>query len=186
MFARTLRRMRAFRRFARARRGSAAVEFALVLMPFFLLTFGLAEVAMVGLAQTSLDFAVSETARQIRTGRAQMGGTTEAQIRAQLCDEINNFIVMSCDGNLHLDVRRFDSFTDASNNALNPIQNNTFNAGGMGYQPGQPSDIVVVRAYYSWKVITPLFEPIFQNVSGGQRVLVSTMMFRNEPYMLSP
>jgi Flp pilus assembly protein TadG len=51
--------MKAFRRFARARRGSAAVEFALVLMPFFLLTFGLAEVAMVGFAQTNLDF-VSE------------------------------------------------------------------------------------------------------------------------------
>ncbi|MEZ5956833.1 MAG: TadE/TadG family type IV pilus assembly protein [Hyphomonadaceae bacterium] len=178
--------MRAFRRFARARRGSAAVEFALVAMPFFLLTFGLAEVAMIGFAQTSLDFGVSETARQIRTGRAQMSGVTEAQIRAELCDEINNFIVMGCDGNLFLDVRRFSSFVDASNNAMNPVQNNSFDSGGMGYQPGQPSDIVVVRAYYRWRVITPLFEPIFQNVSGGERVLVSTMMFRNEPYMLNP
>jgi hypothetical protein len=52
----------------------------------------------------------------------------------------------------------------------------------MGYQPGQPSDIVVVRAYYRWKVMTPLFEPIFQNISGGERILVSTMMFRNEPF----
>lgn len=186
MFARTLRRMRAFRRFARARRGSAAVEFALVLMPFFLLTFGLAEVAMIGFAQTSLDFAVSETSRQIRTGRAQMGGVTEAQIRAELCDEINNFIVMGCDGNLYLDVRRFSSFVDASNNAMNPVQNNNFNTGGMGYQPGQPSDIVVVRAYYRWRVITPLFEPIFQNISGGERILVSTMMFRNEPFAVTP
>jgi Flp pilus assembly protein TadG len=182
MFARTLRKMRAFRRFARARRGSAAVEFALVLMPFFLLTFGLAEVAMIGFAQTSLDFAVSETARQIRTGQAQMGNVSEAQIKAQLCDEINNFIVMGCDGNLFLDVRRFTSFTDANNSALNPIQNNNFSSAGMGYQPGQSSDIVVVRAYYRWSVITPLFEPIFQNVSGGQRILVSTMMFRNEPF----
>ena len=182
MFSRALRRMKALRRFARARRGSAAVEFALVLMPFFLLTFGLAEVSMIGFAQTSLDFAVSETARQIRTGQAQTTGVTEAQIRAQLCSELNNFIVMGCDGNLYLDVRRFNSFVDASNNAQAPIQNNQFNSGGMGYQPGQPSDIVVVRAYYRWKVMTPLFEPIFQNISGGERILVSTMMFRNEPY----
>jgi Flp pilus assembly protein TadG len=182
MFARTQFRMRAFRRFARARRGSAAVEFAFVLMPFFLLTFGLAEVAMIGFAQTSLDFAVSETGRQIRTGQAQMNGVSEAQIKAQLCDEINNFIVMGCDGNLYLDVRRFNSFTDANNNALNSVQNNNFSAAGMGFQPGDPSDIVVVRAYYRWKVITPLFEPIFENVSGGQRILVSTMMFRNEPF----
>jgi Flp pilus assembly protein TadG len=87
--------MKAFRRFARARRGSAAVEFALVLMPFFLLTFGLAEVSMIGFAQTSLDFAVSETARQIRTGQAQTNGVTEAQIRTQLCSELNNFISIS-------------------------------------------------------------------------------------------
>lgn len=186
MVARTLRRMRAFRRFARARRGSAAVEFALVLMPFFLLTFGLAEIAMIGFAQTSLDFGVSEVSRQIRTGRAQMGGVTEAQIKTQLCDEINNFIVMGCNGNLFLDVRRFDSFVAASNNAQNPIQNNTFNGGGMGYQNSQPSDIVVVRAYYRWQVMTPLFEPVFQNISGGQRILVSTMMFRNEPFATTP
>ena len=98
------------------------------------------------------------------------------------CNEINNFIVMGCDGNLYLDVRRFSSFVDASNGAQAPIQNNQFNTGGMGYQPGQPSDIVVVRAYYRWKVMTPLFEPIFQNISGGERILVSTMMFRNEPF----
>ncbi|MEQ1819445.1 MAG: TadE/TadG family type IV pilus assembly protein [Terricaulis sp.] len=185
MFSRALRRMKAFRRFARARRGTAAVEFALVLMPFFLLTFGLAEVSMIGFAQTSLDFAVSETARQIRTGQAQTNGVTEAQIRTQLCTQINKFIVMGCDGNLYLDVRRFSSFVDASNGAQAPIQNNQFNTGGMGYQPGQPSDIVVVRAYYRWKVMTPLFEPIFQNISGGERILVSTMMFRNEPFTAS-
>ncbi|MBX3429500.1 MAG: pilus assembly protein [Hyphomonadaceae bacterium] len=185
MFARALRRMKAWRRFSVARRGSVAVEFALVLMPFFLLTFGLAEVSMIGFAQTSLDFAVSETARQIRTGQAQMNGVTEAQIKTQLCSELNNFIVMGCDGNLFLDVRRFSSFVDASNNAQTPIQNNEFNTAGMGYQPGQPSDIVVVRAYYRWKVMTPLFEPVFQNISGGERILVSTMMFRNEPYASS-
>lgn len=182
MFARAQRRMKTFRRFGRARRGSAAVEFALVLMPFFLLTFGLVEIAMIGLAQTSLDFAVSETSRQIRTGRAQLANMTEGQIKAQLCDEINNFIVMGCDGSLYLDVRRFDSFVSASNNAQNPIQNNTFNNSGMAYQDSQPSDIVVVRAYYRWKVLTPMFESVFQNVSGGERILVSTMMFRNEPF----
>jgi len=182
MFARALTSMRLWRRFGRARRGSAAVEFALVLMPFFLLTFGLAEVAMLGFAQTSLDFGVSETARQIRTGEAQIGGVTEGQIKAELCDELNNFLVLNCDGNLYLDVDRFDSFVAANNGANNPIQNNAFNSGGMGYTPGAPSDIVVVRAYYRWKIMTPMFEPVFQNISGGQRILVSTMMFRNEPY----
>jgi Flp pilus assembly protein TadG len=182
MFARTLVKLKTRQRFGRARSGSAAVEFALVLMPFFLLTFGLAEVAMLGLAQTSLDFAVSEVARQIRTGQAQQTGVSESQIKAQLCSELNNFIVMGCDGNLYLDVDNFASFVDAGNGANQPIQNNQFNGAGMGYTPGGPDAIVVVRAYYRWQIMTPLFEPVFQNVSGGQRIIVSTMMFRNEPF----
>jgi Flp pilus assembly protein TadG len=182
MFARVLARVKAFRRFGKSRRGSAALEFALVVMPFFLLTFGLAEISMIGFAQTSLNFAVSETARQIRTGRAQLDGVSAGEIHDQLCTELNRFIVMGCENNLFLDVDRFDSFVDADNGAQDPIQDGEFVAAGFGYTPGAASDIVVVRAYYRWKVMTPLFEPVFQNVSGGERILVATMMFRNEPY----
>jgi Flp pilus assembly protein TadG len=181
MFARLLPNLKTLRRFGRARRGAAAVEFAMIAMPFFLLTFGMAEIAMLGIAQSSLDFAVSETARQIRTGRAQTGGVTGAEIKAELCDQANNFMLMSCDSNLFLDVDRFASFVEASNNAEDPIEDDQFQP-SEDYQPGAASDIVVVRAYYRWHIITPLFEPLFQNVSGGERILVSTMMFRNEPF----
>jgi hypothetical protein len=40
-----------------------------------------------------------------------------------------------------------------------------------------------VRAYYRWRIMTPMFETVFQNIEGGERVLAATMMFRNEPYM---
>ncbi len=173
---------RKLRRFGRARRGAAAVEFALVAVPFFLLVFGMAEISMIGFAQTSLNNAVSETARQIRTGQAQKGGVSAGEIREMLCEELNAFISMECDGRLYLDVNRFDSFVTAGA-AANPIQNGEFQDPGFGYTPGAPSDIVVVRAYYRWHIITPMFEGILGNVSGGQRVLVSTMMFRNEPYL---
>lgn len=170
----------AFARFGRAKDGATAVEFSIVAIPFFMVIFAMAEISMVGFAQTSLNFAVSETARQIRTGQAQMSGMTGAQIQNQICSQINGLIVMTCEGNLYLDVDRYASFTAVQNN--NPIQNGTFNPGGMGYSDSQPSDIVVVRAYYRWKVITPLFDQILSNSSGGERILVSTMMFRNEPY----
>lgn len=172
---------RTLRRFGRAKRGAAAVEFALVVLPFFLLMFGMAEISMIGFAQTSLNNAVSETSRQIRTGQAQMGGLGASEIREMLCEELNAFIVMECEGNLYLDVKRFDSFVTAGATA-DPIQNGQFTDPGFGYSPGAPSDIVVVRAYYRWEVITPMFQPVFSNVANGERVLVSTMMFRNEPY----
>ena len=179
MFSRLKAKVKAFRR---AREGIAALEFAIVVLPFFLLTIGLAEISMIGFAQTSLDYAVSETARTIRTGQAQMGGVNEDQIHQRLCTEVNRFVVLSCDGNLFIDVNRFDSFVEAGNNNQEPIQNNEFDDTGFGYDPGAPSDIVVVRAYYRWEIMTPLFEPVFENVSGGERILISTMMFRNEPY----
>jgi Flp pilus assembly protein TadG len=181
MFMRAPWRLRALRRFSRARRGSAAFEFALVAVPFFLLTIGLAEIAMIGFAQTSLNFAVSNVSRDIRTGRAQMDGLTFADMRNRLCSDMTNFLALSCDDHLFLDVNRFDSFVDAEVN--NPIQNNQFQAGGFAYTPGAPSDIVVVRAYYRWRIMTPMFETVFQNIEGGERVLAATMMFRNEPYM---
>lgn len=171
------------RRFGKARRGSAAVEFALVAVPFFMLTFGLVEVLMIGFAQTSLDFAIAESGREIRTGRVQQNGVSQAEVRTELCDQVNRFMVLTCDGNLFLDVDSFASFVDANNAAANPIdEDGNFQTGGFGFQPGTDSAIVVVRAYYRWEVITPLFEPVFANTGGGQRILISTMMFRNEPF----
>lgn len=180
MFARMSRQNRGLRRFGRAREGAAAVEFALVAIPFFLLIIGLAEIAMIGFAQTSLNFAVSNVARDIRTGNAQTQGATQTEIHERLCNDMGQFLVLNCDDNLFLDVNRFDSFLDV--NVDSPIENGQFEDGGFGFQPGAPSDIVVVRAYYRWRVLTPMFTTVFQNVGGGERVLSATMLFRNEPY----
>lgn len=171
---------RTARRFGRAREGHAAVEFAMVAMPFFLLTFGLAEVAMIGFAQTSLDHAVSETARRIRTGQAQNANQSYTQVEQTLCGELNQLLTLTCANNLYLDVDSFPSFTTITNTS--PISGGALNTGGFGYSPGGASSIVVVRAYYRWKVQTPFFQPIFANVGSEDRVLVSTMMFRNEPF----
>lgn len=167
-------------RFGRAREGSVAVEFGLLAIPFFLLTFGVAEVAMIGLAQTSLDHAVAITARGIRTGEVQTQGQTYEQVQASLCDQITNLLSVDCAENLYLDVDTFDSFVNVQNQ--NPIQNGQLQQGQFGFDPGASSSIVVVRAYYRWSILTPLFERILQNVSGGQRILVSNLMFRNEPF----
>jgi Flp pilus assembly protein TadG len=182
LFARMLRSLRTLRRFGRAREGTAAVEFALVALPFFLLTVGMAEISMMGFAQTSLDYAVSESARQIRTGQAQTGGLDGQDIEDQICANVNRFMFLDCDANLFLDVDRFDSFVDINNEEANPIEDDEFQEDGFGYNPGGESDIVVVRVYYRWHVMTPMFEPIFRNVSSGDRILVTTMMFRNEPF----
>jgi len=181
MFARQIFKPLTLRRFGKSRSGVAAVEFALIILPFFLLTIALAEVAMIGFAQASLDNGVSRIGRLVRTGQAQDGGMGEAQIKERLCQEMGALLVVDCESNLFLDVNRFASFTAAGQNA-SPIDDGEFDGAGMAYRDTQASDIVVVRAYYRWQVMTPMFQPVFQNVNGGKRILVSTMMFRNEPF----
>src|SRR5262245_28412948 len=110
----------ALARFGRAEEGAAMLEFGLVALPFFMLTFGLAEICMIGFAQTSLDHAVAETARTIRTGEAQMSNRTYTQIQQTLCDNLTALLPINCSQNLYLDVDSFASFTDADAAAAAP------------------------------------------------------------------
>jgi Flp pilus assembly protein TadG len=68
----TMRRI--FRRFRRSRRGSAAVEFALVAPVFFALLFAIIETAMVFFAGQVLETVAQNSARTVMTGQAQTAG----------------------------------------------------------------------------------------------------------------
>lgn len=172
--------LRPFTRFGRAKRGTVAVEFGLLAIPFFLLTFGVAEIAMIGLAQSSLDHSVQNLIRGIRTGQVQSNQITYAQMQEDLCDGINSILTLECDDTLYLDVDAFDSFVNVTNTS--PISNGVLATGTFGFAPGGSSSIVLVRAYYRWRPLTPMFEGLLRNTSNGERVLVSAMMFRNEPF----
>ena len=172
--------LRPFSRFGRAKRGSVAVEFGLLAVPFFMLTFGVAEIAMIGLAQSSLDHSVGNLIRGIRTGQVQANQITYAQMQEDLCDGINGLLTLNCDDTLYLDVDTFDSYVTMNN--ASPIQNGVLATGTFGFAPGGSSSIVVVRAYYRWRPLTPMFEALLRNTTNGERILVSAMMFRNEPF----
>lgn len=166
-------------RFARAEQGAAAVEMAMIAAPFFWLLMGMFEVAMIQFAQTTLDYAMGETARQIRTGEFQMDHFTEAQVKARICSEMGRILAANCD-DLYLDVDSYQGFVNVQN--TNPVgPNGQMNTSGFGYSPGAPSAIVMVRGFYSWHVFTPFFQDFLANV-GHTRLLTSTILFRNEPY----
>src|SRR5712671_2242535 len=71
----------ALRRFRRNRRGSAAVEFALVAPVFFALLFAIIETAIVFFAGQVLETVTQDSARMIMTGQAQTAAFTQAQFR---------------------------------------------------------------------------------------------------------
>jgi Flp pilus assembly protein TadG len=170
---------RALRRFGRNRRGAAAVEFALIAPVFFWLTMGMAEITMIGFSQTTLDFAVAKSARQIRIGQAQSAGAVA--FHQAICDNMTGLVSLQCT-DLYVDVDAFDSFVSVSN--PNPLgANGAILTGQFGFNPGTSSQIVLVRGFYRWHVVTPLFQTLFANTAGGtDRLLTSTVLLRNEPF----
>lgn len=171
----------ALQRFARRKDGAAAVEFALVALPFFLVLTALAEVSLMALAQTNLDLAISDAGRLIRTGH--MAGDdplSPEDIETQVCADLNRIMRMDCGANLFIDVDRFDTFNDVNNPV--PLSNGEFDDSDIAIQVTQPGEIVMIRGYYRWEVITPFFQSIFGNVNGTDRLMVSSMLFRNEPW----
>jgi len=168
-----------FGNFVRNREGVAAVEFALIAVPFFWLVFGMLEFGAMSLVQTTLDNAVHQAGREIRTGTAQQGGLTKAQFEAKICDNMNKIMALEC-ANLYLDVRRYDNFSGVNNGT--PTANGLMDTGRLNYTPGGASEVILVRAYYQWDILTPMFGAIFANMQDGKRLVVSSMLFRNEPF----
>lgn len=166
-------------RTVRDNRGAAAVEFALLGAPFFLLIMGLIEISLIFIASSMLDNAAGEAGRQIRTGEVQQRGDDATAFRALVCDELA--AVVKCDSGLKIDVRTFSSFSATT--FVDPIDEDTGDfAETETFQAGGSSQIVVVRVFYEWKLITPMIGIPLGNMSSNRRLLQSTVVFRNEPF----
>lgn len=165
-------------RFRRDKRGVTAVEFAMVALPFFFLLYAIIDISLVFFAQTTLENGVISAARQIRTGQAQAANMTAAQFRTLVCNQIN--MLLGCDARLGLDVRRFTNFGNV--NLPTALDGNGNLSGNMTFNPGVAGDIIVVRAFYVWPMLTPTVGDNFVNMAGGHRLLTTSVAFRNEPF----
>lgn len=179
--SRTQRRHSLLRRWLGDKRGVAAVEFALIALPFFMLTFGLIEIVLVFIMSTTLDYGVQEAARRVRTGELQAASGNLAKFKEAVCGELFN--LMDCDSKLTIDVRKLGSFTatDSVSSPIDPAKKEV-KKGEFGFDPGGPDEIVMVRAFYEWDLVTPIISAPLANLAGNRRLIVSTATFRNEPF----
>jgi len=170
----------AARRLVRQQDGAAAVEFAMVAAPFLAMVFAIMETALVFFAGQALETAATDSARLIMTGQAQTQGYDAAKYKEAVCGKI--YGLFSCMEGLYVDVKTYQNFSNI-NNSQKPIDaNGNLQTGDFGYQPGGPGDIVVVRMFYQWPVYVSLLGLNLSDISGGKRLLMSTVAFRNEPY----
>ncbi len=183
---RAIRKILSKRAVKRGQRGAAAVEFAMVALPFLMLLFGLFEIMMIFFIQTTLESAVSEESRKIKTGQANAGpGISAAAFKAGICTRMGGMV--DCTNRLFVMVQNQPAIgalptPEADPNLLvsPPYVANT--AAG---------SIVVVRAYYMWPLMTPGISTAFKNtvltgplgnLGSTNRMLVATSAFRNEPF----
>ena len=162
-------------RFARAERGATAVEFALVGIPFLMLIFAIIELGLVFLVSITLETAVADVGRTIRTGQVQTAGGTASTFKTAVCNKLS-WLGSKCQGALQIDVRTFSDYASTNTSSANLNVPTTMN-----WDPGSPGSIVLVRAYYTWPLITPLLTTGLQSAN-GKRIIYAATAFSNEPY----
>jgi len=178
-FARLRRNARRMR--AQSQSGATAVEFAMVAPVLFLFICGILEVGVLFFAQSTLQNAADDAARQVRTGQLQ-GNITAAQLRTLVCNEVGTLIsTANCTANLQIDMRVSNGFAGANYPSVTNA-NGSLNTGAMTVQTADACQVVLFRAFYPWALMTPLMKPLIQNMPNGQYLLAVAEAFRNEPY----
>lgn len=163
------------------RRGSAAVEFAMVAPVFFALLFAIIETAIVFLAGEVLEMMMENSARMIVTGQAQLQSYSQQDfqnyVQTVVCKQIP--VLFSCT-NIYVDVQSYPAFSTVTiNSQIDPSGQFIDN---MQYKPGGACDIVVVRLFYQWQLIVTGLGYNISNLAGNKRLLSATAAFKNEPY----
>jgi Flp pilus assembly protein TadG len=169
------------RRFRRNRRGSAAVEFALVAPMFFALIFAIIETSLVFFAGQYLETGTQDAGRLLFTNQVQCSATpvTATQFKQEVCNRVS--VLMNCAG-VSVDVKSY-----APGNAItiaDPIDSsgNFVNSFSYSLPACNSSDTVVVRSFYQWPLIVTGLGYNIANVGRGssssKRLLASTAAFR--------
>jgi Flp pilus assembly protein TadG len=178
--ARSTRRFRSCENLARCESGATAVEFALVAAPFLALLMALFQTALVFFAGRVLDETTEQASRYILTGQAQSSGMTAAKFATWVCGQ--TFALFTC-SNFMINVQSYSSFSSATTATPTlSFNGNGSVANAWTYNPGNPGDIVVVQVMYQWPIVLGPLRFTLANLSNGNRLLMSTAVFKNEPY----
>jgi Flp pilus assembly pilin Flp len=168
--------------FRRNRRGSAAIEFALVAPVFFALLFAILETAIVFFAGQVLETVTQDSARKIMTGQAQTAKYTKAEFTETVVCPTGALakVLFNCD-NLFIEAKSYPTFPDVT--ITEPIDGAKNFIPPTDYCPGDGGDIVVVRMFYQWPLFVTGLGYNISNLAGSKRLLSATTAFRNEPFL---
>jgi len=165
--------------FGRDRNGTTAIEFAILSIPFCLLLCGVLESCISFAAQQVLTNIADDVARQVRTG--ELKGLTKATLRQTVCGQLEIIVAKDCPG-LDIDLRSFDTFEKAADEAKLIYKNGDVDTGKFDVTPGGPLTINMLRVIYRWPVMTDLLALQMSPLDNKKILHFTTSTWRNEPF----
>jgi Flp pilus assembly protein TadG len=169
--------------------GAAAIEFAIVAMPFLILLFGIMTVSLFYFANFSIENAVWQASRAIRTGQVQSGqgaysGATTTALKKQafknaLCAAVPSF--SDCASKAIVIVQSNANFSSISQPSCTD-NGSLINDNAAAFDTGSSSAVVLVTVCYPWSLGGKL--PLFNlgDLKDGSRLMQASVAFRSEPY----
>lgn len=170
------RRLKTGRRLRRNDSGAAAVEFAIIAVPFFFILFAIIEISLIFIKQQILETAVQDAARKIWTGEMTSGNTTRGQFKAFICGK--TFSLLGCPDNLKIDVKAYDYWQPIDN----PVKDGAIDDSKFDFATGGGDKIVVIRAATVHKPIAALFTYPGSRLKDGSLLIMASAAIRPEPY----
>ncbi len=152
--------------------GVAAIEFALLAIPFFLLLFSIMEIALILTASMQLEHAVDRVARRLMTGETI---NEKAAIRTDLCGEM--VFRIDCAA-MRIDYREVAAVTDFS--LPKPLANRKVVDTAFDFKVISDPSFTSLRVGYEWSLILEPLAVVLSNLSNGSVFLVSTSLVRIE------
>jgi Flp pilus assembly protein TadG len=173
-----LGRLLPVRCFLRRQDGAAAIEFAIVILPFLLLIFLIMETGLVFFAGQTLETVAADSARLIRTGQGQT--FDEGKFKEEVCKRATMLFSCASSRGIFVDVQQPTDY-DSINRSItykDGVPVTQFSTGAVSTAKA----IVVVRLMYKWPILFPLTAKFLGDDGTGSRMLVATAAFRNEPF----
>ena len=163
------------RRFGRERDGSTAVEFALCVMPFLIITIGIIELMLMFFTVSAIEGAMDQATRMVRTGQMQDAGDPEQAFWAELCAHT---IAVPC-SEIRFEMVSGETVGEVSDIA--PFWDNDDEGNG-DIDIGETSSFVIARAAYDFHFITPLMGAMMGAGLDNEVPIRATAVARNEPF----
>ncbi|MGL4490595.1 MAG: TadE/TadG family type IV pilus assembly protein [Rhizobiaceae bacterium] len=169
-----------FGRFKKDKRGSVAIEFAMLVLPFSMLVFAIIESCVSFAAQQVMANAADNIGRQIRVGNLRTADATPIEVRKRICEQMSLLVTSGCPG-LVYDLKSYASFADVPTTIPRTPTGDVSTSGFTTSVAGQLT-VHHLRIFYRWPYVTDFIGHKLAELPDNKTLLYSSMTWMNEPY----